>query len=311
MIVEIIVTVFLLVALFEIALAVYFVRRTLLRTQTDIERTLDMAGTSWEEYIPQIQSDREWIWQQVHERLTILSNDGLKLIGNFFPVKNARGTVICLHGYTSNSVRDYTSLAKYYLENNFQLLLVDHRAHGESEGKYIGFGVLERYDSLKWIEYLNERFGCEQKILVHGTSMGAATTLMMTGLKLPENVCGVVADCGFTSPWDVFKSVLKNTYHLPAFPLLHLTSLIARMTAGYDYTECSATEEVKKSTVPILLIHGSADTFVPTCMCEEIYKNCPDGEMQIIEGAGHAESYYKNPQLYQEKLQEHFVKCGL
>jgi fermentation-respiration switch protein FrsA (DUF1100 family) len=311
MIVEIIVTVFLLVALFEIALAVYFVRRTLLRTQTDIERTLDMAGTSWEEYIPQIQSDREWLWQQVHERLTILSNDGLKLSGNFFPVKNARGTVICLHGYTSNSVRDYTSLAKYYLENNFQLLLVDHRAHGESEGKYIGFGILERYDSLKWIEYLNERFGCEQKILVHGTSMGAATTLMMTGLKLPENVCGVVADCGFTSPWDVFKSVLKNTYHLSAFPLLHLTSLIARMTAGYDYTECSATEEVKKSTVPILLIHGSADTFVPTYMCEEIYKNCSDGEMQIIEGAGHAESYYKNPQLYKEKLQEHFVKCGL
>jgi fermentation-respiration switch protein FrsA (DUF1100 family) len=311
MIVEIIVTVFLLVALFEIALAVYFVRRTLLRTQTDIERTLDMAGTSWEEYIPQIQSDREWLWQQVHERLTILSNDGLKLSGNFFPVKNARGTVICLHGYTSNSVRDYTSLAKYYLENNFQLLLVDHRAHGESEGKYIGFGILERHDSLKWIEYLNERFGCEQKILVHGTSMGAATTLMMTGLKLPENVCGVVADCGFTSPWDVFKSVLKNTYHLPAFPLLHLTSVIARMTAGYDYRECSATEEVKKSTVPILLIHGSADTFVPTYMCEEIYKNCPDGEMQIIEGAGHAESYYKNPQLYKEKLQEHFVKCGL
>ena len=299
------------VILFEIALAVYFVRRTLLRTQTNIERTLDMAGTSWEEYIPQIQNDREWLWQQEHELLTILSDDGLKLSGNLFPVKNVRGTVICLHGYTSNSVRDYTSLAKYYLENNFQLLLVDHRAHGESEGKYIGFGILERHDSLRWIEYLNERLGNEHKILVHGTSMGAATTLMLTGQKLPGNVCGVVADCGFTSPWDVFKSVLKNTYHLPAFPLLHLTSLIARVIAGYDYTECSATEEVKKSTVPILLIHGSADTFVPAYMCEEIYKNCPDGEMQIIEGAGHAESFYKNPQLYKEKLQEHFVKCGL
>lgn len=299
------------VILSEIGLAVYFVRRTLLRTQTNIERTLDMAGTSWEEYIPQIQNDREWLWQQEHELLTILSDDGLKLSGNLFPVKNARGTVICLHGYTSNSVRDYTSLAKYYLENNFQLLLVDHRAHGESEGKYIGFGILERHDSLRWIEYLNERLGNEQKILVHGTSMGAATTLMLTGQKLPGNVCGVVADCGFTSPWDVFKSVLKNTYHLPAFPLLHLTSLIARVIAGYDYTECSATEEVKKSTVPILLIHGSVDTFVPAYMCEEIYKNCPDGEMQIIEGAGHAESFYKNPQLYKEKLQEHFAKCGL
>ena len=311
MAVKIIIAVFLLIVLFELFLAVYFVRRTLLRSQVSTERTVEMAGTSWEAYIPQIEIDREWLWKQTHESLTILSNDGLKLSGNLFPVKNARATVICLHGYTGCSVRDYSSLAKYYLDNNFQVLLVDHRAHGESEGKYIGFGVLERHDSLKWIEYLNERFGENQKILMHGTSMGAATALMLTGLDLPKNVSGVVADCGFTSPWDVFKSVLKNTYHLPAFPLLHLTSVIARIVAGYDYKECSAKEEVKKAKVPILLIHGNADTFVPTYMCEEIYKNCPNAQMQIVEGAGHAESFYKDPQLYKEKLQELFEKCGL
>lgn len=295
----------------ELLLSLYFVKRTLLRSKAKVEDTMKMSGTDWTVYTPGIQKDREWLWQHDHQPVTVLSRDGLKLSGTMFPVENARGTVLCLHGYTSNAKQDYTSLARYYIECNFQLLLVDHRAHGESEGTYIGFGILDRYDALKWIEYLNDRFGAEKKIVVQGTSMGAATALMLSGLELPDNVAGIVSDCAFTSPWDVFKSVLKGWYHLPAFPLLHITNWMAKKLAGYDYRECTAKEEVKKSTVPILLIHGEKDNFVPTRMCEEIYRNCPDAEMQIIAGASHAESFYKDTALYKKKLEEFFVKCGI
>ncbi len=295
----------------ELLLSLYFVKRTLVRSKARVEDTMKMAGTDWSVYVSGIREDREWLWQHEHESVTILSRDGLKLSGTMFPVENSRGTVLCLHGYTSNAEQDYTSLARYYMENNFQILLVDHRAHGQSEGTYIGFGILDRYDALKWIEYLNHRFGIEKKILVQGTSMGAATALMLSGLKLPKNVAGIVSDCAFTSPWDVFKSVLKNWYHLPAFPLLHITNWMAKRLAGYDYRSCTAKEEVKKSSVPILLIHGEKDTFVPTSMCEEIYRNCPDAEMQIIAGASHAESFYKDTALYKKRLQEFFVKCEI
>lgn len=295
----------------ELLLSFYFVKRTLMRSKAKVEDTMKMAGTDWSVYTPNIRRDREWLWQHEHESIKISSRDGLKLSGTIFPVENSRGTVLCLHGYTSNAEQDYTSLARYYMENNFQILLVDHRAHGKSEGNYIGFGILDRYDALKWIEYLNDRFGTEKKILVQGTSMGAATALMLSGLKLPENVAGIVSDCAFTSPWDVFKSVLKNWYHLPAFPLMHITNWMAKKLAAYDYRECSAKEEVKKSTVPILLIHGEKDNFVPTHMCEEIYQNCPDATMQVIAGASHAESFYKDSVLYKKRLEEFFIKCNI
>ncbi len=299
-------------AVSEFALASYFVKRTLVRSRAKKEDTMKMSGTDWNQYIPDIQKDREWLWEQhEHEDVSITSRDGLKLAGTLFPVENARGTVLCLHGYTSSRMQDYSSLGRYFMENNFQLLLVDHRAHGDSEGTYIGFGILDRHDARKWLDFINERFGTEKKILIMGTSMGAATALMLSGLKLPENVAGIISDCAFTSPWDVFQSVLKNWYHLPAFPLMHITSMMSRKLAGYDYRECNAKEEVKKSTVPILLIHGGEDNFVPTQMCEEIYRNCPDAEMQIIDGASHAESFYKDPKLYKKRLQEFFVKCGV
>lgn len=295
----------------ELLLAMYFSKRTIVRSKAKVEDTMKMAGTDWSQYFEGIEKDRDWLWAHEHEAVSITARDGLKLAGTLFPVENARGTVLCLHGYTSCGKQDYTSLARYYMENGFQILLTDHRAHGESEGTYIGFGILDRFDALKWIEFLNARFGEDVKILVQGTSMGAATALMLTGLELPKNVVGVVSDCAFSSPWEVFKSVLKSWYHLPAFPLMHITSLISRKLAGYDFRECDAREEVKKSKVPILLIHGSKDTFVPTWMCEEIYKNCPKADMQIIEGASHAESFYKDPELYKKKLQEFFVTCNL
>ena len=143
------------------------------------------------------------------------------------------------------------------------------------------------------------------KIMLHGTSMGGATVLMASGLDLPDNVKGIVSDCGFTSPKEVFTHVLNNMYHLPAFPAIQGADLINKKLAGYGMDECNAKNEVKKAKVPILFIHGSEDTFVPCSMCNEIYDNCSSPKRKlIVEGAAHAESYYKDMAAYEKALDE-------
>ena len=129
---------------------------------------------------------------------------------------------MCFHGYTSEGLNDYTSIAKFYLNQGFSLMVVDERAHGKSEGTYIGFGCLDRYDALQWMEYVVERLGEDCELMLHGISMGAATVLMSTGLELPEQVKAAVSDCAFTSAWEVFSHVLRSMYHMPAFPVMQI-----------------------------------------------------------------------------------------
>lgn len=185
------------------------------------------------------------------------------------------------------------------------MLLVDERAHGESEGKYIGFGCLDRIDALKWINWVLRKCGEDVEILLHGTSMGGATVLMMSSLELPAQVKGIVSDCAFTSPKEVFSHVLKSMYHLPAFPVMNISNFLNKRFAGYGLDECNAAREVKKAKVPILFIHGSGDTFVPYSMCETMYENCASSKKKlIIEGAAHAECYYKDTDAYENALTE-------
>ena len=135
--------------------------------------------------------------------------------------------------------------------------------------------------------------------------MGGATVLMTSGLMLPRQVKGIISDCGFTSPKEVFTHVLHNMYHLPAFPVIEISDYINRKKAGYGMDECNAAREVRNASVPILMIHGSADTFVPSCMCEEIYESCSAPKRKlIVEGAAHAESYYKDMEAYESALNE-------
>ena len=143
------------------------------------------------------------------------------------------------------------------------------------------------------------------QIVLHGISMGAATVLMTTGLPLPPQVKGVISDCAFTSPKEVFTHVLRSMYHLPAFPMIQISDFVNRKKAGYGLDECNAAREVRKAKIPALLIHGSADTFVPCRMCEDIYENyASDKRKLIIEGAAHAESYYKDMGAYENAMNE-------
>lgn len=287
----------------ELGGCAYFYRRTMKRSNAKVERTMKMAGTDWSQYFPLIEKRKEWLLAQPHEEVWITSSDGLKLHGTYFPGEEGKKAVICFHGYTSKGMSDYIGLSDYYLKHGYRMLLVDERAHGESEGTYIGFGCKDRIDALGWIRWMIQKAGKDVQILLHGTSMGGATVLMTTGLELPIQVKGVVSDCAFTSPKYVFTHVLKSMYHLPAFPMIQIADKVNQKKAGYGLDECNAAREVRKAKIPALLIHGDADTFVPCSMCEEIYQNyaAPKTKL-IIKGAAHAESYYKDMEAYEKAL---------
>lgn len=291
----------------------YFYNRTMKRGNAKTERTTKMSGTDWEKYFPLMEERKGYVLAQPHRDVYLTSFDGLKLHATYFPGREDRDNpgqepkraVICFHGYTGEGLSNHIAIADYFLKRGYAMLMPDARAHGESEGEYIGFGCLDRKDALSWIDWMIEERGEDVNILLHGTSMGGATVLMASGLELPANVKGIVSDCGFTSPGEVFTHVLNHMYHLPAFPAIQGADLLNRKLAGYGMNECNAKYEVRKAKVPILFIHGSADTFVPCSMCDEIYDNCASPKRKlIVEGAAHAESYYKDMEAYEKALTE-------
>lgn len=287
---------------------VYFYRRTMKRQKAKTERTIKMAGTDWSQYSEIIQQRKEFMMAQPHEDIYQTSFDGLKLHAAYFPAikeSEKKRLVICFHGYTSQSLKDFIGLTDYYFRHGYAMIHPDARSHGASEGEYIGFGCLDRKDALGWINWAIKKYGDDVEIILHGISMGAATILMAGGLELPPQVKGIISDCGFTSPKEVFTHVLKTMYHLPSFPVMQGAELLNKKFAGYGMDECNAKREVAKAKVPILFIHGSKDTFVPTSMCHEMYECCAAPKKKlVIEGAAHAESYFKDMAAYENALDE-------
>lgn len=293
----------------SVAEIAYFYGRTMKRQKADTERTVKMAGTDWSQYADMLAERKKFMLSQPHEDVYIESFDYLRLHGVYFPaINNAcekKRVVICLHGYTSRSLRDFTGLTDYYFKRGYAMLQIDARAHGESEGEYIGFGCPDRKDLIGWIDWVIDTYGRDTEIILHGISMGASTALMASGLMLPDQVKGIVSDCAFTSPKEVFTHVLRTMYHLPSFPAIQGADLVNRIFAGYGMDECNAKREVTKAKVPILFIHGEKDTFVPVRMCREIYECCVSPKkMLIVEGAAHGESYYKDTKAYEAALDE-------
>ena len=228
----------------------------------------------------------------------ITSSDKLKL--HSYKVTNQNNSnkwVIAVHGYTSEGI-NMSTYAKHYYDNGYNVLIPDLRAHGLSEGNYIGMGWDDRLDIISWINYiLNENPNAE--IILHGVSMGAATVLMTSGEEIPSNVKAIVADCGYTSVWDEFAYQLDDLFSLPEFPILNVSSMVAKIRAGYFLGEASSLEQVKNSKTPILYIHGDKDDFVPYYMMEELYKaTSSEKEMLTIKGAEHAKASEIDPETY-------------
>ena len=190
----------------------------------------------------------------------------------------------------------------HFSEKGYNVLIPSMRASNDSEGQYIGMGWLDKDDLQCWINLIIEQ-NDNAEIILHGSSMGAATVLMASGDELPSNVKAIIEDSGYTSVWDIFASEAKARFNLPKFPILNMFELVANIRAKYDIKEASAVEQVKKSNVPILFIHGDSDDFVPEYMCEELYEaaNCRKDKL-IIHNAGHTESRYKEPDTYYNKI---------
>lgn len=215
----------------------------------------------------------DWREKQEFETLEIQSFDGLPLQGYYLQAKEpSRSFVVFAHGYLGRA-SDMTLFGKYYYEKlGFHLFTPDLRGHGESGGNYIGFGWHDRLDLIQWIDELIARHGEGIEIILHGLSMGASAVLMASGEELPPQVKAIVADSPYTSVYDLFAYHLKRMFHLPDQPILPMTSLVTKQKANYTLKEASALEQVKKAKLPILYIHGEADTFVPTEMSEVLYE---------------------------------------
>lgn len=238
-----------------------------------------------------IKRGREWIASVPCREQEITSYDGTSLFGRFYQNGDSKQTVLLLHGYRSDPIHDFSCAFKFYFDKGFNLLAPDQRAHGRSGGRFITYGVRERYDAKCWMEQIN-RLVPDGDIYANGVSMGASTLLMATSLDLPENLRGIIADCGFTSPGAIIKKVIKENMHLPVFPVYNVIRLMTRLVARFDFEEYSAVTAVRESKVPILMLHGREDCFVPFSMGEEIFEAAGGKKQAVwVEGADHGCSF--------------------
>ena len=238
-------------------------------------------------------ADKNYILSLSPKMIEITSFDSLKLRSYVLERENALGIILLMHGFHSDPLREFATLARFYYENGYNVVLPFQRAHGESEGKYLTFGVKERYDCRDWLIEIAKIYGEDKPLFMQGISMGCATVLMTSSLaNLPKNLCGIIADCGFTTPYEIMYFVAKRERHLPMSNLLiGIGNLMTRFFAGFDLNEASTLKSLRVNTKPVLFIHGTADDFVPFVMTWQNYEACKaEKELLAVDGAKHAVS---------------------
>ena len=265
--------------------------------------TKKMMSGEFDPYYDFIFECRDKILTLPSEDVYITSHDGLKLHATFYELFKGAPVEILVHGYRSNSHRDMAVYILRCIELKRNALVIDQRASGLSDGNVITFGIKERYDVLDWANYLAKRFP-ESKIVLSGISMGTATVLMATGLDLPKNVWYVIADCGYSNVRDIISAVMKRL-HLPAKMLFPFVKIGAKLYGKFNVEETSPIEEIKKSKVPIIFLHGTNDNYVPYQMGVDNFNTCPTKKKLVpFENVGHALCYYVDPDKYLNELIE-------
>lgn len=229
-----------------------------------------------------------------YEPVTIRSDDGLTLFGRCYPAAPDAPWLLLFHGYCSAAERDFCGGLPFGMGMGCNVLLVDERAHGKSGGRCLTLGIRERYDCRRWVDYVIGRAGPDAKIVLYGMSMGAATVLMAAGPELPKNVAGIVADCGYSAPSAILKSVIRSA-HLPVFPVYALLRLGCRLFGGFDPEEASAAGAMAHCDTPVLFLHGEDDRFVPCAMGRENCACCRAADKILLTFAAAGHGIYGRP----------------
>jgi fermentation-respiration switch protein FrsA (DUF1100 family) len=258
----------------------------------------------------------QWMYDTYHERgrrFYTISYDGLKLAADYFPPEgeSPRAIILLAHGYRSGPLLDFSISTKEMLEMNLGCFIIHQRAHWASEGDLITFGVRERYDVRDWACFLEKEFP-GVPVILDGLSMGAATVMAAAALDLPVNLKGIIADCGYTSMRGIFDKIIREWFHLPPFPLVHMTDLYCRIRHGFGFSDVNCAETLAHAKVPVLLAHGQADSFVPHRMAEEIYgavKDKIDITFFSVPEADHGLSYLQDNAGYRRLIGELLDKC--
>lgn len=248
------------------------------------------------------------IFHQLNDRpcefVSIVSHDGLQLTGRYYHVKDGAPLDLCFHGYRSHPITDFSGGTELSFQMEHNVLLVYQRTNGKSEGRSITFGILERLDLLDWVHFARERFGKDVQILLYGVSMGGATVLMASELDLPVNVKGIIADCPYSKPLDVILYVGERT-SFPNWLIKPFAILAAKIYGGFNLLETDAVQAVQNAKVPILIIHGEDDRYVPCYMSEEVAQANPAMvQRYTFPEAAHGISYLVDTPRYHRIVKE-------
>lgn len=264
-----------------------------------------VAKTAYAPYVELIRNSCDWLQKNAAQDVYITSHDDLRLHGTWIPCENSRGTIILAHGYRSTMLVDFGKVMAFYHTLGLNVLMIDQRCHGASEGRYITFGVRESEDVLRWITWHNQQFAA-CPVILSGLSMGASTVMFLADhSSLPDNVVGLIADCGFSSPAAIIKKVFRDIMHFSPGGILWSADIWARLLAGFSLYEKDSCTALAHTKLPVALIHGKADDFVPYEMTLQAFDACNSTkELLIAEGAGHGLSFLKEKERYIQMLQD-------
>lgn len=238
------------------------------------------------------------------------SFDGLKLHARFYKQEGAERTMVLVHGWRGGWNYDFCLGGPWLYEEGYNLLVIDQRGQGESEGEYMTMGIHERKDCHTWLKWLEENTDTTSvPVYFMGISMGASTVLMAAGDPMPDYVKGIIADCGYTTPYDMFYHYGRRAYHIPPF-LMEMFNRYCIRHAGIDLKSYSTVEAMEPNQVPVYFVHGKGDTFVPMEMTLESYEACKAPKrLLLVEDASHAMSFLFGQEQYIRGAHEFFKEC--
>lgn len=268
------------------------------------------GSEEFNEFFKSLEATTERLENSDLEQVELTAFDGIKLVGHWYKGKAPKRVIVAVHGWRSTWLRDFGTASESWFDNDCAVLFVEQRAQGNSGGDYMGFGLLERFDCLEWVKWVNERTEGKLPIYLCGVSMGATTVLMASALDLPKSVRGIVSDCAFTSPLAIWKHIAKNNLKVPYGKLFSfVTGEFCKKKINYRPDDFSTTEALKQCKLPILFVHGTDDHFVPVEMTYENYKACTSPkQLLIVPGADHGMSYCKDKERYEEATKAFWAK---